>query len=151
MFCLSSEFWEMTLLESPGTPAFCQSQPKMSPFLHFSPYDPSPRTFPWMRFLMRNPLGCCYLHGRACWQAWAWSHHLSASFPMILMRTHSSDAWKRSFRTLQLPVEADSVQCLKPRVCISNHFPSDADVAGLADSLKGQKQGQHTLLPSLLS
>lgn len=128
----------------------CQGQPKMSPFFIFRHMtlfpEPSMDALPgW-----GTPWAAAYLHGRDCWQALAWSHHLSASFPMILMRTHSSDAWKRSFRTLQLPAEADSDSVSE---AWESAFLTTSQVMLMLLAYRqlreGQKQGRHNLLSKL--
>ena len=128
----------------------CQSQPKMSPYFIFHHMT----LFPELSMDVLPGWGtlwaAAYLHGRDCWQAWAWSHHLSASFPMILMRTHSSDAWQRSFRTLQLPVEAESDLVSE---AWESAFLTTCQVMlmllACRQLWKGQKQGQHNLFSKL--
>ena len=109
-------------------------------FLHFSPDDLPPRTFHGCTSWMRNPLGCCLF---------AWKESLASlsvvTSPVCLL---SHDLDENSLKWCLEEIFQNSaatdrsrfwVSIWSLRVCISNHFPSDADVAGLQTALKGSE------------
>lgn len=144
----------MTLLESPWAPTLPAraSQRRLpSSFFTIWPFSRNPLC---VHLLGEEPLGLLLIcmAGMQPSKPWAWSHHLPASFPMFSMRTHSSDAWKRAFRTLQLLREADSDSVSEAWESV---FLTTSQVMLMllvcGQSLRGQELGPHNLLSELSS
>ena len=144
----------MTLLKSPWAPtlpARANQRCLLSSFFTIWPFSKNPLC---MHFLGEEPLGLqlICMAGRQPSKPWAWSRHLPASFPMFSMRTHSSDAWKRSFRTLQLLMEADSDSVSE---AWESAFLTTSQVMLILlvcrQILRAQELGQHNLLAELSS
>lgn len=127
----------------------CQSQPTYDlSFLHFSPDGTSLCYTEICTHFLGLLASCSFV--RQGWPASPELGHITGLLPRLSMGTHSSDTLKGPFGTLQLLMKTDfdSVRlgggC---RFSISNHFPSDADVAGLYMRFEGSGASAENATP----